>query len=99
MEEHDSRIDDEAGMRPEYDFSGGVRGKYAQELKEQGYTVRVYAADGSFRERTVLGEKVVILDPDVWAYFPDSEAVNKALRALIAIVPAQPAHPASHRDG
>jgi hypothetical protein len=65
MKEHDSRTDDEAVMRPEYDFSGGARGKYAQEMKDQGYTVRVYAADGSYRERTVLGEKVVILDPDV----------------------------------
>jgi hypothetical protein len=29
----------------------------------------------------------VILEPDVREYFPDSQAVNKALRALIALVP------------
>jgi hypothetical protein len=28
-----------------------------------------------------------MLDPDVQQYFPDSEAVNKALRSLIALIP------------
>jgi hypothetical protein len=55
-------------MRREYDFSGGVRGKYAKR----------YAA----------GSNVVVLDPDVAALFPDSEAVNSALRALATVVRA-----------
>ena len=31
-------------------------------------------------------EKAVILDPDVYAYFRDSEAVNSALRSLIQLM-------------
>jgi hypothetical protein len=52
-------------MRDEYDFSKGVRGKYAKR----------------YAERT----NVVALDPDVAAVFPDSAAVNEALRALVKI--------------
>ena len=52
-------------MRPEYDFSGGIRGKYV--------------------ERYRRGTNVVLLDPEVAAAFPDSTAVNDALRALLAI--------------
>ena len=52
-------------MRPEYDFTGGVRGKYARELRKNGYTIRVYNADGTFTETRVLGEKTVVLEPDV----------------------------------
>jgi len=74
-------------MRPEYDFTGGVRGKYARELRENGYTIRVYNADGTFTETHVLGEKTVILAPDVSEYFPDSQAVNHALRTLLSLVP------------
>jgi len=32
-------------------------------------------------------QRVVILDSDVAAYFKDSEAVNRVLRALIATMP------------
>ena len=52
-------------MLAEYDFSQGVRGKYAQRYSE--------------------GTNLVALSPDVAEFFPDSEAVNTALRALIAI--------------
>lgn len=31
-------------------------------------------------------DKAVILDPDVYAYFRDSEAVNSALRSLIQLM-------------
>jgi hypothetical protein len=75
------------GMRPEYDFTGGVRGKYARELRENGYTIRVYNTNGTFTETRVLGEKTVILEPDVSEYFPDSQAVNHALRTLLSLVP------------
>ncbi len=74
-------------MRPEYDFTGGVRGKYARELRENGYTIRVYNADGTFTETRVLGEKTVVLESDVSEYFPDSQAVNHALRTLLSLVP------------
>ncbi len=54
--------DQVADLRLEYDFSQGVRGKYAREFQE--------------------GSNVVILDPDVAARFPDSTAVNEALRRM-----------------
>ena len=52
-------------MLAEYDFSQGVRGKYAQRYSE--------------------GTNLVALSPDVAEFFPDSEAVNAALRALVEI--------------
>ncbi|MBF0200629.1 MAG: hypothetical protein HQK66_04825 [Desulfamplus sp.] len=79
-------------MRPEYDFSGGVRGKYAKRLKENGYTIRIHHSDGTFSERRVLGEKTVVLDTDVWEYFSNSDAVNNALRTLISLVPQKQTH-------
>lgn len=79
-------------MRPEYDFSGAVRGKYARSLRDDGYVIRICHTDGTFSERRVLGEKTVILDADVWEYFPSSDAVNNALRTLISLVPNKQAH-------
>jgi hypothetical protein len=55
----------ERDMLAEYDFSQGVRGKYAQRYSE--------------------GTNIVVLSPDVAEFFPDSEAVNAALRALVEI--------------
>jgi len=54
-------------MRKEYDFRGGVRGKYAARVRE--------------------GTNIVVLDPDIAVTFPDSRAVNRALRALLKVVP------------
>jgi hypothetical protein len=56
-------------MRPEYDFSGGVRGKYVARYR--------------------AGTNVVVLAPDVAAAFGTSNAVNRALRALLEVVPRQ----------
>jgi hypothetical protein len=74
-------------MRPEYDFTGvpGVRGKHAAAMR-QGYTCTVHHPDGT-REITHVRplEGSIVLDPDVQAYFPDAEAVNTALRGLIAL--------------
>ena len=47
---------------PEYDFSGGVRGKYVSRLAK--------------------GNNIAVLDKDVQKIFPNSVAVNTALRAL-----------------
>jgi len=52
-------------MLAEYDFSKGVRGKYAKAYH--------------------VGSNIVVLDPDVAARFPNSEAVNQALRSLARI--------------
>lgn len=60
------------GLLPEYDFSRGVRGKYAS--------------------RMAKGSNVVVLENDVQKLFPDSAAVNAALRALgQAVAVARPA--------
>jgi hypothetical protein len=56
--------DEDEDLLPEYNFSGGVRGKYL--------------------ERCPRAANVVMLDPDVAERFPDSESVNRALRALAA---------------
>jgi hypothetical protein len=74
-------------IRPEYDFSKGVRGKYAKALRKNGYTIRVCHSDGTFTEKRVLGENAVLLEPDVSEYFPNSKSVNRALRTLISILP------------
>jgi len=62
----ESARDTDLEMREEYDFSGGVRGKYAARYAE--------------------GTNLVRLDPDVARVFPDSAAVNDALRALVKII-------------
>ena len=41
-------------------------------------------------KRVLLGEKTVTLAPDVWEYFPSSQAVNHALRTLISLIPEKP---------
>jgi hypothetical protein len=77
-------------MRPEYDFTsmaGGVRGKYYKAYRA-GHTVKVHKADGTTTvQYFTLEEGAVMLEPDVREYFPDSEAVNKALRSLIMLIP------------
>jgi hypothetical protein len=76
-------------MLPEYDFSGkkGVRGKY-YDAYQQGHAVRVRQEDGTLITHCfTLENGAVLLTPDVRAYFPDSESVNRALRGLIALVP------------
>jgi ATP-dependent RNA circularization protein (DNA/RNA ligase family) len=78
-------LDDE--MLAEYDFSGGVRGKH-HEAYRQGHTVTVHQADGTTIVQTFPPtDAIVLLDPDVRAYFPDSAAVNQALRTLISLFP------------
>ncbi len=53
-------------IRPEYDFSKGVRGVTAARYRE--------------------GTNIVVLDPSLMDVFPDSEAVNEALRALAPVL-------------
>jgi len=56
-------------MRPEYDFSKGVRGRTAARYAE--------------------GTNVVVVGRDVLDVFPDSAAVNEALRALAPVIRRQ----------
>lgn len=39
-----------------------------------------------YLERFGQGTNLVLLDPDVAKVFPDSESVNRALRALVKII-------------
>jgi hypothetical protein len=74
-------------MRPEYDFSGGVRGRHCRTM-QAGYTITVRKADGRTLVKDVMPkENAVLLEPDVQAHFPDSKSVNKALRCLIPLLP------------
>jgi hypothetical protein len=80
-------------LRPEYDLSRlvqvGERGKYHKALRK-GYPRTVQHKDGTqeiTHFRPLPG--TIHLDPDVRAYFPDSEAVNAALRGLIALIPVK----------
>jgi len=74
-------------MRPEYDFRGGVSGKHFKAYRE-GHTVIIHQEDGAtVVQEFKLEENTVVLEPDVFQYFPDSESVNHALRMLISLVP------------
>jgi len=79
-------------MRAQYDFStmkGGVRGKYYEAYRE-GHKVVIHKEDGTKSVQYFkLEDGAVMLEPDVRKYFPNSEAVNKALKSLIEIIPTK----------
>jgi len=79
----------EEEMLREYDFTGGTRGKHYQAYRN-GHSVTVHQADGSaVVQHFQLAEGAVMLDPEVRQYFPDSDAVNFALRMLISLIPKE----------
>jgi hypothetical protein len=96
----DTDIENNDEMKAEYDLAqmaGGVRGKYYQTYRE-GHAVEIHKSDGTtIVQHFKLEEGAVMLEPDVRAYFPDSEAVNQALRSLIALIPAKPRRRVSAR--
>jgi len=62
-EQTNQQSDDE--MRPEYDFSAGVRGKHYHAY-QRGYKVIIHKTDGTIEERDeTLPDGAVLLDPDV----------------------------------
>lgn len=74
-------------MLPEYDFTGGVRGKHYQAYR-LGHTVTIHQSDGTETVQSfTLEDGAIMLDPDVREYFPDAETVNQALRTLISLFP------------
>ena len=82
----DTEISD---VLPEYDFGGdnGIRGKHAQAMRA-GYSIHVEQDDGTLHVQDFPNpQNTIVLDTDVCAYFPTSESVNQALRALIALIP------------
>ncbi len=86
-------------MLPEYDFAnmeGGVRGKYYKAYRE-GHTVKIHKTDGTtVVQHFTLEDGAVMLEPDVRKYFPDSEAVNTALRSLIPVIEHERKAKATH---
>ena len=78
-----------AEMRAEYDLTSlgdGVRGKYYQDYRA-GHTVKIHSEDGTtVVQHFELEDGAVMLEPDVREYFPDSAAVNEALRCLIPLM-------------
>jgi hypothetical protein len=85
-----SFISDPDKMKAEYDFSNmksGVRGKHYKTYRS-GHSISILKENGSTDIQFFgLKDGAVMLDPDILKYFPNSEAVNKALRALITIMP------------
>ncbi len=82
-EDVESSCDDD--VLPEYDFTGmkGVRGKHYRSYRK-GHKVTIHEEDGSTSTHYFkLEDGAVMLDPDVRRHFPDSTAVNSALRTLI----------------
>lgn len=74
----------ETEMRKEYDFSKAVRGKHYRAYRA-GHAVRIRKASGATEVHYFTQEDgAVMLDPDVKTRFRTSEAVNKALRAVMA---------------
>jgi hypothetical protein len=87
--DYDNILPPEDEIQDEYDFSQGIRGKHYRNYR-RGYLVKVHKTDGTIiTHYFTLEEGAVILEPDVQAYFPDSETVNKALRGLIALIPSK----------
>ena len=79
-------------MLPEYDFKnmpGGVRGKYYKAYRE-GHTVKIHQEDGNtVVKHFTLEDGAVMIEPDIREYFPNSEAVNRALRCLMPLLSKQ----------
>lgn len=63
--------EDSDELREEYDFT-------PSQLRE--------GTKGKYAGRFAEGVRIVELDPDVAEVFPDSESVNRALRALAEII-------------
>ena len=77
-------------MLPEYDFTDGARGKHYRTYRA-GHMVKIHKSDGSnVVHYFTLEDGAVMLEPDIREYFPDSEAVNNALRSLITLIPEKP---------
>jgi hypothetical protein len=72
-------------MQSEYDFTDkkGIRGKYHKAYKE-GHSVRIF--DG---EKIISDEYFAAIEADVREFFPDSKAINKALRSLMKLTPSK----------
>jgi hypothetical protein len=57
--------------------------EYVEMLDEYDFSRGVI---GKYAKQYAEGTNIVLLDPDVAKVFPDSEAVNQALRAIAQII-------------
>ncbi len=74
-------------LRSHYDFKAGVRWKHHRDY-QRGHRVTIHKTDGTtVIQNYKLEEGAVVLAQDVREFFPDSDAVNRALRALIELIP------------
>lgn len=82
MKKTDKRYE-EPEMRDEYDFSDAVRGKHYRDYRT-GHTVHIHKGNGTMEVHYFTEEDgAVMLDPDIKRHFPNSDTVNKALRAVV----------------
>ncbi len=68
---HDSLVE-----IPPFDFEHSQPNRFIEKYTEQAETIVLNSEQ----------EKSVVLEPDVAAYFSDSDSVNAALRSLIAAI-------------
>jgi len=50
-----------------------------------------------YAARLKPGSQIIVLDPDVAAAFGDAKTVNKALRALLEVMPTRPTRSSRRR--
>jgi len=78
---------EENNMRPEYDFTAGIRGKHYKEY-QKGHSVTINKKNGTtIIHKFEPEENIIVLEDDVQKYFPDAETVNRVLRSLISLIP------------
>lgn len=94
QEQLDAELEED--ILPEYDLRGKkfVRGRFAELLKN-GYSVVIHNEDGTesvtHYPPPPPRPNLIVLEPDVEEYFPDSASANQALRSLIALIPKRKA--------
>ena len=87
MKKTKSKTHNDSTMRAEYDFRNAVRGRAYRPL-HKGYSLKIHKEDGTIViQHFKIQEGTVLLAPDVRLYFPDSDSVNNALRALLSAMP------------
>jgi hypothetical protein len=75
---------------PKQESSAPMRAEYQLDYAK--------AKPNRFAGRVKQEQLIVMLDPDVAEIFTTQEAVNHALRALIAAMPKAPKRRAAHKD-
>lgn len=87
MKKTKAKTHNDAPMQAEYDFRNAVRGRAYRPL-HKGYSLKIHKEDGTtVIQHFKIQEGTILLAPDVQPYFPDSDSVNNALRALLSAMP------------